>query len=134
MDDYLPIIYYDPKRSGGFGGVGRLYQDVKKEGKFKISRKEIKEWLMKQDAFTLHKPMRRHFKRNRVIVGGIDQQWQMDLADMQSMQKFNSLPTGPYKRKSLMIYDFAGSYRQLGACYVDENTTIRFSEKLYPNS
>ena len=46
----------------------------------------------------------------------------------------NSLPTGPYKRKSLMIYDFAGSYRQLGACYVDENTTIRFSEKLYPNS
>ena len=24
-----------------------------------------------------------------MIVGGIDQQWQMDLADMQSMQKFN---------------------------------------------
>jgi hypothetical protein len=44
---------------------------------------------MKEDAYTLHKPMRRHFKRNRVIVGGIDQQWQMDLADMQSMQKFN---------------------------------------------
>ena len=44
---------------------------------------------MKQDAYTLHKPMRHHFKRNRVIVGGIDQQWQMDLADMQSMQKFN---------------------------------------------
>ncbi|CAB3998846.1 uncharacterized transposon-derived [Paramuricea clavata] len=33
--------------------------------------------------------MRRHFKQNCVIVGGIDQQWQMDLADMQSMQKFN---------------------------------------------
>ena len=28
------------------------------------------------------------FRRNRVIVSGIDQQWQMDLADMQSMQKF----------------------------------------------
>ena len=25
-----------------------------------------------------------------MIVGGIDQQWQMDLADMQSMQKFNN--------------------------------------------
>ena len=89
MDDYLSSVYYDPKRSGGFGGVDRLYQDVKKEGKFKISRKEIKEWLMKQDAYTLHKPMRRHFKRNRVIVRGIDQQWQIDMADMQSMQKFN---------------------------------------------
>ena len=44
---------------------------------------------MEQDAYTLHKPVRRHFKRNRVIVGGIDELWQMDLADMQSMQKFN---------------------------------------------
>jgi transposase InsO family protein len=33
--------------------------------------------------------MRRHFKRNRVIACGIDQQWKMDLADMQSMQQFN---------------------------------------------
>ena len=89
MDDYLSSVYYDPKRPGGFGGAERLYKDVKKEGKFAISRKEIKEWLMKQDTYTLHKPMRRHFKRNRVIVGGIDQQWQMDLADMQSMQTFN---------------------------------------------
>ena len=39
--------------------------------------------------YTLHKPIRRRFRRNRVIVGSIDQQWQMDLADMQSMQKFN---------------------------------------------
>ena len=89
MDDYLASVYYDPKRSGGFGGVHRLYKDVKKEGKFYISRTRIKEWLMKQDAYTLHKPIRHHFKRNRVIVGGIDQQWQMDLANMQSMQKCN---------------------------------------------
>ena len=74
MDDYLSSVYYDSKRPGGFGGAERLYKDVKKEGKFAISRKEIKEWLMKQDAYTLHKPMRRNFKRNRVIVGGIDQQ------------------------------------------------------------
>ena len=72
MDDYLASAYYDPKRSGVFGGVDRLYKDVKKEEKFNISRTKIKEWLMKQDAYTLHKPIRRHFKRNRVIVGGID--------------------------------------------------------------
>ena len=64
MDDYLASVYYDPKRSGGFGGVDRLYNDVKKEGKFNTSRTKIKEWLMKQDAYTLHKPIRRHFKRN----------------------------------------------------------------------
>ena len=88
MDDYLAKVYYEPKRSGGFGGVNRG-MTLKKEGKFNISRSKIKEWLMRQDTYTLHKPIRRNFKRNRVIVGGIDQQWQMDLADMKSMQKFN---------------------------------------------
>ena len=44
---------------------------------------------MGQDTYTLHKPARRNFKRNRVIVGGIDEQWQMDLADMQSLKQYN---------------------------------------------
>ena len=30
--------------------------------------------------------------------------------------------------------DFAHSYLRFGACYVDENTTIRFSETISPNS
>jgi hypothetical protein len=89
MHNYLSSVYYNLKRSGGFGDAERLYKDVRKEGKFAISWKQIKEWLMKQDTYTLHKPMRRHIKWNRVIVGGIDKQWQMDLTDMQSMQKFN---------------------------------------------
>ena len=55
MDDYLASVYYDPKRSGGFGGVDRLYKDVKKEGKFNINRTKIKEWLMKQDV-RVHSP------------------------------------------------------------------------------
>ncbi|CAB4022698.1 uncharacterized transposon-derived, partial [Paramuricea clavata] len=46
-------------------------------------------WLMSQDAFTLHKSARRNFKRNRVFVGGIDEEWQMDLADMQSLKQYN---------------------------------------------
>ena len=44
---------------------------------------------MTQDPYTLHKSFHRHFKRNRLIVGGIDHQWQLDLADMQSLQKYN---------------------------------------------
>ena len=89
MDEYLTQLYYNPKRSGSFGGVERLYRDVKKEGKYDISRAQLKKWLMKQDTYTLHKPARRHYKRNRVIVGGIDELWQMDLADMQSHAKEN---------------------------------------------
>ena len=89
MDTYLSSVYYNPKRSGGFGGVERLYSDVKKDGKFDISRAKIRKWLMGQDTYTLHKPARRRFKRNRVIVGGIDELWQMDLADMQPLATEN---------------------------------------------
>ena len=38
MDDYLSSVYYDLKRSGGLGGVDRLYQDVKKDGKFDMQQ------------------------------------------------------------------------------------------------
>ena len=89
MDEYLTQVYYNPKRSGGLGGVERLYRDVKKDGKYDISRAQLKKWLMKQDTYTLHKPARRHYKRNRVIVGGIDELWQMDLADMQAIATDN---------------------------------------------
>ena len=68
MDEYLTQVYYNPKRSGSLGGVERLYRDVKKEGKYDISRAQLKKWLMKQDTYTLHKPARRRYKRNRVIV------------------------------------------------------------------
>ncbi len=89
MDTYLSSVYYNPKRSGGFGGVERLYNDVKKDGKFDVSRSKIRKWLMSQDTYTLHKPARRRFKQNRVIVGGIDELWQMDLADMQPLANEN---------------------------------------------
>ena len=89
MDEYLTQVYYNPKRSGALVGVERLYRDVKKDGKYDISRAQLKKWLMKQDTYTLHKPARRHYKTNRVIVGGIDELWQMDLADMQTMAAEN---------------------------------------------
>jgi hypothetical protein len=43
MDEHLSSVYYDSKRPGGFGGAERLYEDVKEEGRFALSRKEIRE-------------------------------------------------------------------------------------------
>ena len=40
-------------------------------------------------AEELHKPIRRKFKRRRVLVNGIDKIWAADLADMQAFSKFN---------------------------------------------
>ena len=40
-------------------------------------------------AEELHKPIRRKFKRRRVLVNGIDKIWAADLADMQAFSKLN---------------------------------------------
>ena len=55
----------------------------------RVPRKIVAEWLSEQDAYTLHKPARRHFKRRRVIVGGIHQQWQADLVDLTKLKNDN---------------------------------------------
>ena len=55
-----------------------------------ITRNAVREFLSRQRAYTLHKPARRHFPRNRIYVGSIDKQWQADLADMVGLQRDNN--------------------------------------------
>ena len=46
-------------------------------------------WLQNQESFSLHKPVHREFKRLRVIVDGLHDQYDADLADMQKLKKKN---------------------------------------------
>jgi hypothetical protein len=80
-------LYYDPNSRGSFGGIARLY-DVAKLHRY--SYKDVKDWLATQDTYTLHKPVRWRFTRNRTLVSKIDDVWQMDLVDMQSYKRENS--------------------------------------------
>ena len=88
FDEALKAIYYDPVSSGSFGGLGRLMQEAKRQG-LNVTRPTIERFLTDQQAYSLHKPVRRTFKRNRTFVSGIDKQWQADLADMQSIASTN---------------------------------------------
>ena len=63
-----------------------MYEVVKKEGKFSISFPKIKKWLQDRDSYSLHKPVRRKFKRLHVIVMGMNDQYEVDLADMQKLK------------------------------------------------
>ena len=42
-----------------------------------------------QDVYTLHNPGQRRYKRSRVIVSGIDAQFQTDLVDLQNLSRYN---------------------------------------------
>lgn len=86
---YLSKLYGNPQKVGSLGGIQRLYNAVKKDGKYKITLKQLKKWLQSSDTYTLHKLPKRKFKRNRVIVGDIGQQWSMDIAQMDLLRKEN---------------------------------------------
>ena len=53
------------------------------------SAKEVKQWLSEQDTYTLHKPVRYRFRRQLVVVGGINHQWQADIVDMSRLKRYN---------------------------------------------
>lgn len=89
MEKTLASIYLDPSHPASFGGLDAVYRAVKEKGKSKISRKQVEDWLSQQDVYTLHKPARRHYKRSRVIVPGINAQFQADLVDVQSLSRYN---------------------------------------------
>lgn len=78
--------YFTPKAAGSYGGIENLYRAVQQH---KIKRNDVKKWLNNQDTYTLHKPIRKNFRRNMVIVSDIDSQWQADLVSMQDFAKEN---------------------------------------------
>lgn len=92
MEEYLKKIWYDPRHPGSFAGPSKLYQVVKREGKYDIGLGEIKKkFLQNQDAYSLQKKVkRRGFKRRRVVVQSIDYQWEADLADVQNLSEYNN--------------------------------------------
>ena len=82
---YLEKIYFDPSHAGSFSGPTKLYNVVKAEGKFRIGQYRIAKWLRDQEAYSLTKGIRRKFKRSRVVVEGLDSQWDVDLMDMKDL-------------------------------------------------
>ena len=79
----LRKTYYDVKQPGNLGGVAALARATKQK------KEDVRNWLSFEDTYTLHKPVRRKFLRRRIIVGGIDHQWQADLIDLQKLKKDN---------------------------------------------
>lgn len=74
-------VYYDPHNPASYGGLAPLLHQTRSS--------LTKSWLSSQDAYTLHKPVRRHFPRRKTFAKGIDDLYQADLADMQNLSRFN---------------------------------------------
>ena len=75
--------YEDPRQPGALGGVHAFARAQK------INGPEAKELLQQVLSYTLHKPVRKRFPTAPTLVFGRDEQWQMDLVDMQKLSKWN---------------------------------------------
>lgn len=83
MDRDLGKLYYSPRT--GYSSLQKLYLATK--GKY--SKQQVREWLLGQDTYTLHRPARKTYPRKQYYASTYNETWQMDLADMQAIAKWN---------------------------------------------
>lgn len=81
----LEKLYYDPSHPAGYAGARKLEKYVRG----KIPGKKVIEWLKTQDTYTLHKPVRRRFRRAHYSVYNIDDVWEADLVDLRAIKDYN---------------------------------------------
>ena len=70
--------YLDPRHPGSLGGVERM----KRAHDGDEDRDQMERALQHLDTYTIGKQTRRRFKRNPIILTNLQQQYQMDLANM----------------------------------------------------
>ena len=89
VDKYLSSRYYDPNFPASFTAIDKFYEEIVKDGKYKLKKAYVEKWLQKQDAYTLHKPIKRKFKRSKFPQNDIDELWAADLKDLIQYEKYN---------------------------------------------
>jgi len=79
-------LYYDPARPTEFSTLRKLGVAAKKKN---IKLDDIRDWLEKQDVYTLHRPIRKRFARNPYTVNNVVDVWECDLVDVRGLGRFN---------------------------------------------
>ena len=88
MDSVLSKIYYDPIHPASFSSTYLLYKAGKRIlPTLKLS--QVKDWLSRQETYTLHRQTRQKFPRRKTVVSSINAQWQADLAIFDSLARYN---------------------------------------------
>ena len=84
----LHSLFYDVTQPSAYRGKENVLREVRRV-LASITRQDVNDWFEEQLTYTLHKPVRLRFARNKTIVMAIDDQWQADLCDMQSRASVN---------------------------------------------
>jgi len=85
-------LCYDEGSPSGFTTLPKLRAAEYAERKMKDKLQSvgaIKALVEEQDAYTLHRPVRKHFARNPYTVTNVMDVWECDLLDVQAYAKYN---------------------------------------------
>ncbi|RWS21763.1 hypothetical protein B4U80_06891, partial [Leptotrombidium deliense] len=88
IESKLKHLYYKTDGEASLVGLTKFYNYAKKKIPG-ITVKNVKDFLSKQEAYTLNRDRKLRFLRNPIRVYKVDQQWQADLIDIQRESKFN---------------------------------------------
>ena len=102
--EYLENNYFKPGIPAAYAGPQKLY-NILKQNKHHVTQNQVKKWLQDQDAYSLLQPVKYKFKRQRVITRGIDDMWDIDLADMSNLTDHNE-----NQRFLLIVIDVFSKY------------------------
>ena len=86
--ELLNSLFYDVTQPSAYTGKENVFRAARRV-LASITRQDVDDWFEEQLTYTLHKPMRLRFARNKTIVKAIDDQWQADLCDMQTHASVN---------------------------------------------
>jgi hypothetical protein len=59
--DYVQKIWNDPAHPASFSGPEKVYQIIRKEGRYNIGLGTIKKILSNKETYTVQKPARQNF-------------------------------------------------------------------------
>ena len=88
MEGLLVERYKTPAVPGSFQGPQKVYASAKRD-RVDTTKQEVENALQGQDSYTLNRSVVRKITRNRVVVQGIDSQFDSDLADLGLLSKKN---------------------------------------------
>lgn len=123
MDNYLTSLFLEPGEQGSFSGVDKLLDVVKAQGRYTITRKQIYGWLAKQSTYSQNRTIKPVKERNRVVVKGIDDQYDADLIVFADKTAWTQ-PNDGY-RYVLVVIDIFTRYVWARALKNKEARTVR---------
>ena len=88
MNKLLNSVYYDTSSPACFAGVQAVYREAKKRNP-NVTVSDVRKFLHGQYTYTVHRPIKRKFRRNKVKSLGVNTNWQIDLADMSKLSQHN---------------------------------------------